>query len=133
MGNMESSLLPDLKDVLYNASRGFKTIPLSITKLSAFPDFRRPRVIVLELDKSEELSVLYNLIQEKIEGLGISKDTRVFSPHITIGRVKVGFKMSRELDQINNIDFNVKEIALVKSELTNRGSIYSNLGVYKLT
>jgi len=29
--------------------------------------------------------------------------------------------------------FNVREIALVKSELSQRGSKYSNLGVYKLT
>ena len=133
IGDMESGLLPDLKDVLHNTSQCCKTIPLKITKLSAIPNFRTPRVIVLVLNQSKELSVLHSLIQENIERLGFSKDTRSFLPHITIGRVKGVFKMSKELDQVENIDFNVNEIALIKSKLTEKGSIYSNLGVYKLT
>ena len=93
IGNMESGLLPELKDVLYNATRTFKAIPLSIKKFSALPDFRRPRVLVLELNESDELSTLNNLIQDNASELGIAKEKRKFLPHITIGRVKGGYKM----------------------------------------
>ena len=133
IGDIESSLLPDLKDTLYNTSQCCETIPLKITGLSAIPNFQIPRVIILALNQSNELSTLYNSVQENIEKLGINKDTRSLLPHITIGRVKGNFKMSKKLDQIGNFSFYVNEIALIKSELTKKGSIYSYLGVYKLT
>ena len=133
IGDMQDVLIPDLKEVLQNTCREFKTIPVNITDLSAFPSFKSPRVIVLSLEQSNELSVLYNLIQENIAQLGIIKDARKFLPHITIGRVKSGFKISREPDRIENIDTKINEIALVKSELSNRGSNFTYLGVYKLT
>ena len=133
IGDMKSVKVHELKEVLKNSCREIKSIPLNVKELSAFPSFSKPRVIVLNLDKSKELSYLYDLIQENIERLGIAMDTRKFLPHITIGRVKSGFKISGEPKSIENIEFVINEIALINSELSHRGSIYSNLGVYKLT
>ena len=130
---MDEALIPDAKEILEKTSLECKKISLNFNRLSAFPSFKRPRVIALVLNQSKEMSELYEIIQERFEGLGIVKDTRDFLPHITIGRVKSGFKMNNELDQINNLSFAIDEIALIKSELTEKGSIYSNLGVYKLT
>lgn len=134
LGDIESSLLPGLKSVLHNTSQNFKYMRLEVTKLSGIPNLRLPRVIILSLNYNERFTALHDSIQKSIyEKLEISRDTRIFYPHITIGRVKGDFRIDEKLNPIDNINFNINKITLTRSKLTQKDSIYSNLDVYNLT
>ena len=108
-------------------------ISLTFSHIDAFPDFKRPRVMVIRLKHSEELLSLKEKIDEELSVLGIESETRTFKPHITIGRVKKGFRQTGKAVKIGKNVFQVSSIALVKSELRKEGAEYNNLGVYKLS
>ena len=108
-------------------------INLNLSHLDAFPDFRRPGVIVLRLDNGQGLVDLNNILESGLSGLGLKREKRVFIPHVTIGRVKGGFGIKGDAVKINKKEFNINSIGVVESELKKGGSEYINLGVYKLT
>ena len=108
-------------------------ITLTFSHIDAFPDFKRPRVLVIRLNHSEELLSIKAKIDEDLSVLGIESERRGFRPHITIGRVKKGFRQTGKAVKIDKNVFQINSIALVKSELRKEGSEYNNLGVYKLS
>ena len=133
VGNMDTSMISSVKEIISSICAEFDSIMLINPKLSAFPNFKRPRVVVLTFDDNDRLTRLSNMIQDKFEILGIPKDVRAFIPHVTLGRVKNSFRMNAEPEGIENFGLCIEEIALVESRLDKKGSVYSNLGVYKLT
>ena len=108
-------------------------IKLRFSHIDAFPDFRKPRVLVLMLSKSKNLNDLFTSIEEELCEMGIAKEERNFMPHITIGRIKKGFRIKEKKLKIDKKEFVIDCIAVVKSELKREGSEYINLGVYKLS
>lgn len=110
-----------------------RTIKVSFSHIDAFPDFRNPRVLVLRLSKSNELRDLHSTIDDELSALGIKKEQRDFIPHITIGRIQKGFRVLDKGIKIERSEFNILNIAVIKSELKKEGSEYINLGVYKLS
>ena len=119
--------------MLSNIVKEFSPFSLKYLNIDAFPDFKRPRVIVLKLAKSPKLGELKRLIENGLGKLGIESDAREFIPHITIGRVKKGFGIRETAAKFTGDSFLVENIALVSSKLGKGGSEYINLGVYKLS
>lgn len=107
-------------------------IDLTYSHFDAFPDFKRPRVIVLRFCNSNELLSLKRNIDSELSDIGIRMENRPFIPHITIGRVKKGFRARDKAVKADLPDFRIESIAVVKSKLQKWGSEYINLGVYKL-
>jgi len=62
--------------------------PISITfcGLGFFPNERRPRVLWAGIETSSELAALAATVETALESLGIPRDERVFSPHLTLAR-----------------------------------------------
>ncbi len=133
IGNVKDEITGKIRGIVKNAAGRFTPIPLLFSHIDAFPDFRNPRVIVLRLAISKELRDLNGEIEDELTGIGIERDKRNFTPHITIGRVKSGFKIKDKVLKSGNIEFLVDHIAVVKSEPGKGGSKYINLGVYKLS
>jgi len=108
-------------------------INVSFSHIDAFPDFRKPRVLALRLKNSKELHDLNSLIEDELSVLGIKKEGRKFIPHITIGRIKNGFRVLDKSIKLNSTEFIIRDIGVIKSNLKKEGSEYINLGVYKLS
>ncbi len=132
ISSAENDTVPDLKNVLHGVSRNFKAVPFKITKLLVLPNVKMPRVVTLSMDQSGTLSAVYDFIQESTEKTGIGRDKRSFLPHITIGRVKSSFRIGEELRPVETIESTISEIALIRSELTPRGSVYRTMEVCSL-
>lgn len=133
IGNVRDEITGEIRRIVKNSAGRSNSIPLLFSHIDAFPDFRNPRVIVLRLANSKELQDLNGVIEDEMTDIGIEMDKRKFTPHITIGRVKSGFKIKDKVLKILNINFLVDHIAVVKSERGKGGSKYINLGVYKLS
>ncbi len=75
---------------------------------------------------------MYNTIEKISIKNGFDKDKYSFIPHITIGRAKNSFNAKNHIKKPEKSNFEVNELAIVKSELYPNGSRYSNLDVMQL-
>lgn len=118
----------------------FTPIILEVEETGVFPNLRRPRVIWAGIKgEIEQLRKVFNELEEKLESIGFKKERRRFQPHITIARVRSGRdreNLVRELIQLQNTKYGeitVNHVSFMKSELTRRGPIYTQLATSSLT
>ena len=104
--------------------------------LGAFPNTKRPRVIWLGVDAPPELTSLQRGIDSATAKLGYASETRPFSPHLTLGRVRENAsssELSALASKLNEVrfhspgSFDVGAVQLFKSDLLPGGSVYTRL------
>lgn len=102
--------------------------------IDAFPDRRRARVIVATLDKGvDNMRSLFNDIEGDLEALGIEKEKRGFTPHITLGRKREPSPLlDAYVPALEGIEFTITTLTLFKSTLTPSGALYDPLWEIKL-
>lgn len=112
----------------------FSPFDVEIKGLGAFPNLRRINVIWAGVKRgANELRNIYYQLEPNIQKLGFRPDSKGFSPHITIARVRSGKKRSELANLIREFEnyefgvFRVKCLRLKKSILTPQGPIYSTL------
>ena len=132
LGEVDEKDLQLIYSAINEATKGFKKFNIKIKGLGAFPSLSNPRVVWVGVSEGkEELTSLANRVSSKLKDLGFMGDTKPFTPHITIGRVKKYGHLLREFIRRNqNLEigtFLVKEIRVKKSKLTPSGPIYSTL------
>jgi 2'-5' RNA ligase len=114
-----------------------KPFTIALGLAGGFPGINSPRVIWIGLELGDQrVKALADGLEKELTASGFPPETRKFSPHITLGRTRSG-KNRRQLSEVlealnskpakNAIAVGVKEIALFKSTLTPRGSIYEKL------
>jgi len=92
-------------------------------------DSRAPRMVWVEGKKSQEFTKL----QIDLEKSLMVSENRVFSPHITLGRIRTWeFEKiePEEIPQVNeeiNLSFEVNSIEIMESELKKGGPVYTIL------
>ena len=78
-----------LKSLLPETVLESSPFPLAIKGFGVFPNPRRPRVLWAGLDGDlETLSKLQLVVDDAVGMLGLPKEQRTFSPHLTLGRVR---------------------------------------------
>ena len=81
------------------------------------------------------MAEIHGAIEQACEGLAFLRETKPFSPHLTLARIKVGERQvgvilakSRVLDQPLSLGpLAVESVVLMKSELKPAGSVYTKL------
>jgi len=133
IGNLSPGQVPAVCAALEKAAAEAEPFDIEIRGAGTFSR-RRPNVLWVGVeDPSRRLSRLHAAIEEGLQKLGIKKENRRFSPHITLGRVRGG-KNVREL--LEGLDAErtaelgtsrVTALVLFESKLTPQGPIYSRL------
>ena len=89
LGEVPDEKIEKVSSELDMAAKETKQFEMTINDIGAFPKLDFPRVVWVGLDKgAAESKELAQKIDERLERLGIQRESRAFSPHITIGRVK---------------------------------------------
>jgi 2'-5' RNA ligase len=99
---------------------------------------RQPRVFWLGIDEpTGKLLQLHHLLNRELEQRGFEVDTRPFSPHFTLSRIKEPLKpeeqqrlqrlLARKGLLLPSSSYHVREISVMKSELSRLGAKYSCL------
>jgi 2'-5' RNA ligase len=116
------------------------TVPLE--RLGVFPRPQSPRVLWVGPSETWEkgaeakrVAEMHGAIEQACEGLGFLRETRPFSSHLTLARIKVGerqvgFTLAKAgvLDRPLSLgSLAVESIVLMKSELKPTGSVYTKL------
>lgn len=76
--------------------RGTTPIELTFRGLGFFPNARRPRVFWAGIEAGPELAGLAGAVEVALDPLGIARESRPFSPHLTLAR----FDSPAGLDQL---------------------------------
>jgi 2'-5' RNA ligase len=142
LGNISPQKVAEITGVMEQASLGINPFQLQITEVGAFPNMRQPRVLWVgikgELDK---LTGWQKRIDDGLVPLGFAKETRPFTPHLTLARVRDGCspgdrRSLGELVMKTPVEFNhalaVNSLNLMKSQLLPGGAVYSRLAEVKL-
>jgi 2'-5' RNA ligase len=139
LGEVDAPRIPAIAEGLRQVVLAHKPFPLAIRGAGAFPNLRRPNVLWIGIDPSPELAALFESIDAAMAGLGFERETRRFSPHLTIARVKEGAglaNVSSVLTTYNAAFFGtieVREILLMESVLKQSGSEYRRTAVAPLS
>ncbi|HME34097.1 MAG TPA: RNA 2',3'-cyclic phosphodiesterase [Candidatus Sulfotelmatobacter sp.] len=116
-----------------------------------FPTAKSPRVFWIGLEAGPQLAALAALIDDKMASLGIQREDRAFSPHLTLARGAGGSGSPRrnKADQPNRIfqrlqeklaalpapefgTMTAREFFLYQSQLSPKGSKYTKLARFDL-
>lgn len=115
-----------------------RPLRLSLGGTGVFPDPRRPRVLWLGLDGDvQPLLGFQRGLEGGLAGIGFPPEGRPFRPHLTLARIRsprglTGLAQALEPGGAGAAGFVTAAIALVRSELTPRGAIYTRLHDFPL-
>lgn len=68
--------------------RSYKPFQLELTGPGCFPSRENPRVVWIGCQCPDELFLLQEKIERTARAFGLEPETKLFSPHLTLGRVK---------------------------------------------
>lgn len=137
LGEIDEKKMAKISEILNDIAENKNSFQIRISSLGAFPNMDFPRVIWVGIGQGDaETKAIAKELEEKIVRLGIPKEDRPFSSHITIGRTRSTLnreKLVRSLvsmeDKVEkeNLTFSATKITLFKSTLTPKGPIYETL------
>jgi len=129
-------ITPHMVDLIHEEMKkiSFAPFDIELRGLGAFPSLRYARVVWAGIHKgAEELRNIFNQLEPRLRRLGFKPDSKGFSPHITIARVKTGrhkAELIRCVEDMVDYEFGIikaDSLKLKKSVLTPKGPIYSTL------
>jgi RNA 2',3'-cyclic 3'-phosphodiesterase len=127
LGEIEEEMAGKLQEATAHIGAKYAPFTATVKGIDAFPDKRRTRVIVIALENGvDNISNIYKDIEESCLASGIEKETRPYTPHITLGRKKVpGPVPDKALVKLERMSFNVDSVVLFKSTLRPEGARYA--------
>ncbi len=136
LGNIDAEKVSPITEAIARAAQGVSPFHLQLKGLGAFPNRRRPQVIwVAATGDVERLASLQKGIDRSLVALGFSPESRPFTAHLTLGRLRerasAGERQrigeSLMTSQPEEVPFQAGEISLMRSTLTPSGAIYSRI------
>jgi 2'-5' RNA ligase len=133
-GEIETEKIEKIKTLMPALGKLISPFRLEISGSGCFPNKRKPRVFWLALSQpgTEKLQVIYRWLEDHLAGLGFERETRKFSPHLTLGRVKTQTDFRPLLERMEKSPFpvtafDVSTLELIRSHLTPAGARYTTL------
>lgn len=138
LGEINETMLNNVKSCIENIKNECGSFDIKLCSIGVFPNVKDARVIWVDIKEGQqELKLLSEKIDAKLNKIGFSRENRPFSPHLTIGRVK-GYINPESLKTIINDfkdyqigKFTVKSICIMRSILKPTGPVYSLVSEFK--
>ncbi len=132
LGNVGPSKLAEVKSALSRVK--FDPFSIEIRGAGAFPTLKRMNVIWVGIGEGwTNAQQIFEQTETLLHEVGFSRETRPFSPHITIARVRSGRKRDEVAAFLEHLadesfgSFNTDRIRLKQSLLSSSGPTYSTL------
>jgi RNA 2',3'-cyclic 3'-phosphodiesterase len=133
---------PDRAEHIRSALSGVRAsglIELQFAALGFFPNARRPRVLWAGVTAGAPLRELAAAMETQLELLGIPRESRDFSPHITLARFDSPTDLEplrAAVDRLGAPEFGravAREFHLYQSVLKRGGAEYTRLASYRIS
>lgn len=137
LGNVPTERIDAVATAADRATGGVAPFTLATGDLGVFPPRGTPRVIWMGLTgQLDRLRGLQASVEREVTPLGFPTESRAFSPHLTLGRVREGAPagLLRALGQavaqtqlLDQVPLSVSSITLMQSQLGCGGAVYTPL------
>ena len=131
LGSVPTERLGEVVQAVQQAALPAPPVRLELTELGCFPDGRAPRVIWAGLKQLPEgLRHLQLRVEKELVAIGFPAESRPFSPHFTLGRVRSGRNIRKLLaamraERLEPLRFDAREIVVMGSQLHPSGAVYT--------
>ena len=136
LGGVEAARLDAIAVALADAARASAPFDLGVGDLGAFPSRTRPRVLWAGIDDgAAATATLASHVDRVLGPLGFPPEGRVFSAHVTLGRVRAPRPNPRLAEALRDGAFGrqrVERLSLMRSELSPHGARYTELAAVPL-
>ncbi len=136
IGSWPESRIDELDEALASL-RPREPFEVEVRELGWFPNERSPRVLWAGVQGGDPLLELARETDEHLATMGIPKESRSFTPHLTLARIKNPVPLGRlrqrveEARRISFGTFPVKQFTLLRSDPGSNASIYRQLRAYR--
>lgn len=138
LGDIDDLQLTQISEILEKVSKKMSRFSIGLSSLGLFPGPNSPRIIWMGIGQgNQQTKEIAQELEEELSRIGIAKEERAFTSHITIGRVKSNLNRDKLVRKITEVETEVEklkpallpitEISLLKSTLTPKGPIYEIL------
>jgi len=133
IGEIDEARSDEIAQALARAAASVEPFEIRVADVGTFPR-RRPTVLWVGVeDESGSLSELHRAVDRALGEQGIEKESRKFTAHITLGRIRSGRNIRKLLDILQaetGMEFgtvNVESLTFFASTLTPDGPIHTPL------
>jgi 2'-5' RNA ligase len=142
LGDIETDRTDAIVRAMEASVQGIPPFRLEVKDLGVFPNLRRAQVIWAGVSgEVDRLSQLQQRLESNLTPLGFTAETRRFTPHLTLARLRNQASLAERQNMgqlISNTRFDttynieVKAINLMRSQLTREGAIYHRISSVEL-
>lgn len=136
LGDISPASVDELTQAVRASVDSIPAFDIQVGGFGSFPNFKRARILWVGAQAPTELDALFQGVESACARVRFERETRAFSPHLTIARVKADIsaaernKISRLLEAAT-IDVlgaaRVDSVHLFKSDLRPSGVVYTKL------
>jgi 2'-5' RNA ligase len=142
LGNIAQHRVPQITEAMARVAQDVSPFQIQVGGLGAFPNMGRPQVIWVAIEgETERLINLQRGIDQALVPLGFTPESRSFTPHLTLGRLREraslgerkgmgGLMMATKFE--GGPAMEVSELSLMRSRLTPGGAIYRRIAYVEL-
>ncbi len=137
LGNVPAETMPRIVEATTRAAQPWPPFSLQIRGTGAFPNWQRPQVLWVGIEgELDRLTALHRDLESALSPLGFPPESRAFSPHLTLGRIRERAssgdrrrfgQWAQSVRLEARVPFQVDGVRLMKSQLTPGGPVYSQL------
>jgi len=141
LGNIAIDSTGEITKAMEEAAEGIPPFHLEVKDLGAFPNLKRVQVAWVSISgEVDKLGQLQQRIESNLARLGFAAESRPFTPHLTLARLRNQASLDERQrfgQLIADTKFEagtikVEAISLMRSQLTREGAIYSRISSVKL-
>ncbi len=144
IGDIPPEQVSEVTGILTECCKDVKRFALTVKGVGAFPSASRPQVVWVgaeptDAESGDSLNRLVAALEEWLETIGIPREGRPFTPHLTVGRTKGPKGNDRLANAIGKMtdrlfgEMLAEEVVLMQSTLSPEGPTYAPLQRVALT
>jgi RNA 2',3'-cyclic 3'-phosphodiesterase len=135
LGDVSQDFIESAEARLVEVAHQHQTFPAQLKGLGAFPSPSRARVVWIGTEQGkDEVCALQADVVKALRSAGYQPETRPFSPHLTIGRLRFPADVSKAVAvQFATESFMIERVVLFRSVLGPAGPAYSVIAEFPLS
>jgi 2'-5' RNA ligase len=140
LGDVDAQQVVSICRVAEEAARQVDPFFWNIRTIGSFPNPNRPQVIWLGIDDFDQgMSKLHQELNRVLEPIGFPPEGRPFRPHVTVGRVNRGARISDSMKSIlaeppcwDGVTEQSDKLRIISSDLGRGGPNYTVMATFSL-